>query len=65
MSHTKHSNTVFPGDKVKVVGRTINKIASNEQGEVVGADPDSGRVKVAFPDGRNDWVELAQVERLP
>ena len=64
MSHTKHSNTVFPGDKVKVVGSTINKIASNEKGEVVGADPDSGRVKVAFADGRNDWVDLENLEKV-
>lgn len=64
MSHTKHSNTVFPGDNVRVVGSTANKIASNELGQVVGADPSSGRVKVAFPDGRNDWVELEKLEKV-
>lgn len=64
MGHTKNANTVFPNDRVKVVGRTVNKIASNEEGTVIGADPDSGRVNVKFGDGRTDWVDPEQVEKL-
>lgn len=60
----KHANTVFPGDQVKVIGSTVNKIASNESGKVVKADPESGRVKVAFADGRDDWVDLDKLEKL-
>lgn len=64
MSHTKNANTVFPNDRVKVSGGTVNKIASNEEGTVIGADPESGRVNVKFGDGRTDWVEPSQLEKL-
>lgn len=61
--HTKHSNTFFPGDRVKVIGSTLNKIASNETGKVVGGDPDTGRLKVAFSDGREDWASASDLVR--
>jgi len=59
--HTKHSNTVFPGDDVRVMGS--GKTASAERGRVVGADPDTGKVKVAYGDGRTDWVDMDKVEK--
>jgi hypothetical protein len=62
MSHTKHSNTVFPGDRVKVI--PTDKTATAEAGKVVTANPDSGKVKVAYPDGREDWVDLEKLEKL-
>ena len=61
----KHGNTFFPGDRVKVVGGSVNKVASNEVGKVIGGDPDTGRVKVAFTDGRDDWVEPEKLEKQP
>lgn len=64
MSHTKHANTLFPGEKVKISGQSVNKIASSEEGKVIGADADSGRVNIDFGDGRTDWVELGKVEKV-
>lgn len=61
----KHGNTYFPGDRVKVIGSSLNKIASNEVGKVIGGDPETGRLKVAFTDGRDDWVAPEQLEKQP
>lgn len=60
--HTKHSNTVFPGDNVRVFN--TGKTASVDRGRVVSADPNSGKVKVAYSDGREDWVSLDRLEKI-
>lgn len=59
--HTKHSNTVFPGDNVRVTAP--GKTASVEHGRVVGASPDTGKVKIAYDDGRTDWVDMDRLEK--
>lgn len=64
MSHTKHSNTIFPGDKVRVIGSTLNKIASNEEGTVQAGDVGGMRVYVRFSDGRKDVVDLDRLEKV-
>lgn len=64
MSHTKHSNTIFPGDKVRVIGNSLNKIAANEEGTVQAGDVGGMRVYVRFPDGRKDVVELDKLEKV-
>lgn len=61
--HTKHSNTFFPGDSVRV--HSTGKTASNNSGRIVNADPDTGKVKVAYLDGSEEWVEAARVEKTP
>lgn len=57
--HTKHANTVFPGDKVTV--SRGGKTASSEKGTITGADPTSDLVKVTFSDGREEWVDRSSV----
>ena len=59
--HTKHSNTFFPGDKVRVTG---TKTASLDTGTITGANVDEGKVKVSYADGREDWVSFDQVQKV-
>ena len=61
--HTKHSNTVFPGDNVRIFNSS-GKVASLDRGQVIKADPDSGKVKVAYDDGREDWIDLDRLEKV-
>jgi hypothetical protein len=56
----KHANTFFPGDVV-IDASQNSKVAQPVQGKVISADPDSGKVKVAWVGGHEDWVEA---ERL-
>jgi len=57
----KHGNTVFPGDEVVEISDT--KTASPNKGRVVDADPESGRVKVAWDGGGEDWVAMDKLRK--
>jgi hypothetical protein len=60
--HTKHSNTVFPGDAVQVL-KPGHKKASAETGNVVDVNPEHHTAKVAYPDGREEWVDLENMKK--
>jgi hypothetical protein len=61
----KHGNTFFPDDAVR--RQPQDKTASNIglQGKVINADPDTGKVKVAWEDGTVDWVAPDDLARQP
>jgi|NOAtaT_6_FD_contig_21_772721_length_300_multi_5_in_0_out_0_1 hypothetical protein len=64
MSHTKHSNTFFPGDRVRVTGGAPGKTASNEEGIARAVHPTGGSIYVQFPDGRREIVEVENLEKV-
>ncbi len=59
----KHANTFFPGDKVAEV-KDGTKVAGHESGKVTDGDPTSGKVKVAWPDGREDWLPAEDLQKV-
>ena len=63
--HEKHANTFFPGDKVRrlTISGDGTKTAGSIQGEVVDGDPSSGKVKVAWPDGTDNWVDTGDLSK--
>lgn len=59
----KHANTFFPGDNVHRTAHGAKVAGAGAQGTVVGADPDSGKVKVAFNDGSTEYVDPAELTK--
>lgn len=59
----KHSNSYFPGDRVRRVNPKGEKTASGEA-LVTGADPTSGRLKLTYADNHVEWVDMEDVEKL-
>lgn len=56
MTMNKHGNTYAPQDKVAPASSSGTKLASSDQGTVISGDPSSGKIEVAWGDGRTEWV---------
>ena len=59
----KHANTYFPGDRVTRVSHGQKLAGESAKGEVVGADPESGKIKVAFDDGTESFVSPEELTK--
>ena len=58
----KHANTFFPNEVVSQVKGDGTKVAGHETGKVQKADPDSGKVKVAWQDGET-WHDPSDLQK--
>ncbi len=60
----KHSNSFFPGDRVRKASASGSKVAANEEALVTSADPTSGRLRITYSDDRVEWVDMGDVVKL-
>ena len=60
----KHGNTFFPEEKVAQVAADGTKVAGRKSGIVKNADPDSGRVKVAWDSGEETWAAPEDLAKI-
>lgn len=60
----KHGNQVFPQDRVRMVGDSLNKVASDTTGVVQDVNVDTRQYYIRFESGHSDWVSADQVEKL-
>ena len=59
----KHANTFFPGDTVTRTAHGQKLAGQESRGKVIGAEPDSGKVKVAFDDGTESFVSPEELSK--
>lgn len=59
----KHANTFFPGDPVAKVLADGTKVAGKQTGHITDANPDTGRVKVAWASGEEEWCNAAELTK--
>ncbi|MEI6358068.1 MAG: hypothetical protein WCP53_13365 [Verrucomicrobiota bacterium] len=60
----KHSNSFFPGDRVRKASSSGSKVASSDEALVTSADPTSGRLRITYADDRVEWVDMGDVVKL-
>ncbi len=53
----KHANTVFPNDRVRDNTAKTKTAQEARRGSVVTADPETGKVKVAWDGGGEEWLD--------
>ena len=60
----KHGNTYAPDDNVAAATTSGTKLASADKGVVKGGDPESGKIKVAWGDGRTEWCAPEDLRKV-
>ena len=61
----KHANTFFPDQRVVSTDAKVKIAELQPSGRVLTADAETGKVKVAWDGGVEEWVDPSQLSKEP